>query len=1139
MAGIFIVARPGDGQDLIPGLDRSLGHVFGKDRVLRSGGPASVLVVPVGAEGLDDLDEEGHQKIADALRLGEKVVPVLTEDAVMPDESELPSELAGFARLRYRQLGGHAPEQDIAGLIGELIRVCPELGIGVVEGLEDLSEWLDAWRHETRPVLPRTLPVLGRDREVERLCAWLDAEPSVLPVYAGSRTEAAAFVATALAAHRPGLRAVRVSGQEGWRHCRDLEIPFVAVVDGAGAEVAEKDSGGGHVVVVRSTPDRNGSDLLVLPGIPRDEAAEVFAATGISPADVDTYADLARRSIGSLRRRLGVAGDLPKWVNPLERDLAAPLLLIGRWSAGSRHDLDEIAAIAGRETEELKRFFTSSQGGEDPLLARSGDRVRLADPHDAWALLHGRLGAQDLRRWHDEAVKVLGEREPGRKWSAELRHGLARSAAFLASQGETTLPGGVVCAEHAARLVRDLLGQANDDVDGVLWRSLADVLPLLAEAAPHEFLGAVDHALTSNPSPLSGSSDGLVAALETVCWSDDALPMVVSLMAELTRPVRGTDDGPFASLITLVQPWYPYLELPGGQRADLVKAIGRRNPETGWRLVLALLRGPRGHLLAAPRRPQVRLEWTIPVPPVAVSDGPEFEDGLVTAALTALEERPQRWCEFFEQQAELNAARWDRVVEALTRLDADRLSADERLHLWDRLTELTAEHRHHAGAEWVLPEELLQWLESCAEMIEPAINPGRHGLLFGRSPYLEGGDSLDPEDREAEIDRLRREAVSGVLREHGVDGLSALAAESARPRLVGIVAARVAADELQEDALAELGHEDWASGWAGEMARSQGEEWRQEVATQLKEQDRLVDYLLAVPVDHALPLLDSADDAVLENFWTHVGPWPLPEGQESFFVTQLVRRRPWAAVKALALGVRAEEPPSLPASLVEDVLLQASAEGVEPPDRKTVAGVGPLLDHLVVAGGSDVAVARLELRFHAALKHRRKPRSLHRILAENPDAFVDLCTRIQPADDGTPSVELVNAWLAIFETRTMPGETDSGLDGAALKDWVSRARAEFAERGRAGFGDRAIGTVLASGSPLSDDGWPPEPVRDVLDVADGGYLRDGFASGLNVQDGDSRELAQRHRGWARRINVGWPRVAALLREHADDLTRRG
>ncbi|WP_181771604.1 hypothetical protein [Amycolatopsis pittospori] len=1127
MAGIFINVQAGDGQDRT--LDRSLSHVFGRN----PGGAAdaAVMVVPIGTGWLEDLEDPGNEvfeRLADALRDGTKVVPVLTEDAAMPTESELPSEIAGLARLRYRRLGRKTAEQDIASLSNELIRVAPELGIGVVKGLEDLSEWLDSWRHATNPVLPEALPILGRDREVDRLCAWLDAEPSVLPVYAGSRTEAAAFVATALAAHRPELRAVRVSTEDGLRHCRDLAAPFVVVVDGPSAEVGA--IAGGHVVVVRNTPDRNGGDLLVLPGIPRDKAAEAFAAAGVPPADANSHADQARRSLGSLRRRLSVSDDLPKWVNPLERDLAAPLLLIGRWSAFSPQDRDEIAAIAGRETDELDRFFTRSASGDDSLLVRAGDRLELADPHDAWSLLHGRLSAQDLRRWHEEAVKVLSE--PDRTWSPELRYGLARSAAMLASEGKTTLADGVTCADHAARFVRELLGRADEDAQ--LWRSLDDVLPLLAEAAPHEFLGAVDRALTSDPSLLRTAFDdidprGLTAALESVCWLDEALPMVVSVLAELAR---GTGEGPLESLVTLVQPWHPYLELPDGQRTAFVKAISRRTPDVGWRLVLALLGGPQGHLLTSPRRPQVRLEWTIPAP--SATGVSEFDDEVVTAALTALEERPERWCDFFGQRPELTTAQWDRFVEALTRLDTDRLSSDDRFRLWNRLTGLTAEHRHYAGAEWVLPEELLQWLESCAEMIEPAVNPRRHALLFGPHPYLEGGDSLDPDTREAEIKRLRREAVGGVLREHGVEGLRVLAAESARPRLVGVTAAEVAGEEVQEAALAVLGQDDWASGWAGEMARSQGEEWWQEVATQLKGQESLVDYLLAVPAEHALALLDSADDAVHEDYWARVSPWPLPEGQELSFVTQLARRRPWAAVEALAQGVRAPEPLSPPASLLEDVLLQASADEVEPPDRNAVAQVGPLLDHLVEAGGSDVAVARLELRYHAALKHHRKPQSLQRILTGNPVAFVDLYTRIHPADDASPRVELVNAWFAIFELRTVPGATDTGLDAAALKTWVADARAEFAERGRAESGDRAIGTVLA-GTSVHQDGWPPEPIRDVLDVADGGHLREGFAIGMTAQDGDPQDLAERHRRWARRINVGWPRVAALLREHADDL----
>ena len=52
-------------------------------------------------------------------------------------------------------------------------------------------------------------------------------------------------------------------------------------------------------------------------------------------------------------------------------------------------------------------------------------------------------------------------------------------------------------AESAAILiVREVLRR-----HWVLWASLHDLLPLLAEAAPQEFLDAVENALTRDPCP--------------------------------------------------------------------------------------------------------------------------------------------------------------------------------------------------------------------------------------------------------------------------------------------------------------------------------------------------------------------------------------------------------------------------------------------------------------------------------------------------------------------------------------------------------------------------------------------------------------------------------------------------------------
>ncbi|MCR6482565.1 TIR domain-containing protein [Amycolatopsis sp. OK19-0408] len=1210
MSGIFISFRGHDGDNDAWGLDTALVREFGEERVFRSGRSieagaefppvllegvrtASVMLVLIGAgwldvavdgrRRLDDPEDWVRREVAEALKLDKQVIPVLFRDARLPAEADLPPDIAGLALRQQFRVDPKTAGEDLDRLIKKLIKIDPTLGIGVVEGLEDLQKWLEAWRQFTNPPLPENLSLLGRESEAMRLCSWLDGPPSVLAVHAPGRTEAAAFVATAVRTHRPGTRAALVSGLSGWRHSRRLTGPHLLVVDSVEVEVGAADATHGHVVVVAQTPDPTGSELLALPRIPRDEAVRAFVASGVPLAEANRYAPIARRSISSLRRKLSPSAAEPAWASPPDSALVALLVLVGRWQAGSAADRAEIAAITGRDIEELDDFLGRAGIGGDPFLHRSGSRWQLADPQDAWSLLRRLLSAQDLVRWHESAFRVLSEPDPAlalpsdqrtfaglhghvRKWSADLRHGLAQGAALLGAAGAARMADDRSGADHALAVVRAVLAKANDDSEGTLWRSLPDVLPLFAEAAPRAFLDAVDQALSGEAlamrSLFAAEDSGwssftphvwLLWALESLCWSAEHLSMVVSVLAGLARidPGEGTSTRPLESLVTLLQPWYPYLDLPAGRRSELVRAVCHRTPDVGWSLVVSLLRGRSGHLLASPRHPEVRLDWTVPEPPVTADDFAAFHDDLVDMAVGALEEVPQRWKELVEELPELTSPQWDRMVTALAAVTVERLSEEERFELWNVLTAAIAQHRYYSDAEWSLSEELLGRLEACAATIEPDVNPRRHARLFGWHPSLPGIDPFDYESHKAELERLRLDAVRRVLREYAVPGLTELARASEVPRLVGQAAAEVGGDDIQQDALALLGEETWVLGWIDTIARALGEEWTGATAKALGSEPALADFLLAVPVEQALALLASAGEETVKAFWSRTGFLPLPAGQEEFFLRQLLsHRRPWAAITSAALALHGGDAIPLPVSLVEEALALGLQTEVDHPDQHAIHQVGPLLDFLIRADADDRTVARFELYYHSALKHNRKPRVLYRVLTTDPAAYVDLYCEAHPAEDANPSPARIPAWFAIFEMRAVPGHTEAGLDSVVLKNWVSRARALFAERGRGKSGDRSIGTVLA-GSPSGTDGaWPAEAVRDVLDVPDGLHLRRGFATGMVNNRGltsrdsyeggqQERDLAGQYREWARRIDVGWPRVAAVLIEYAEDLERDG
>ena len=124
-----------------------------------------------------------------------------------------------------------------------------------------------------------------------------------------------------------------------------------------------------------------------------------------------------------------------------------------------------------------------------------------------------------------------------------LRKGLAESLALIGSHPKALTSCSFGKADATAVLaVREILAEA----DWVQWASLNDLLPLLAEAAPREFLDAVENALNSDPCPFDtvfaqeGSGimggnymTGLLWALETLAWDAEYLTRVVVILGEL------------------------------------------------------------------------------------------------------------------------------------------------------------------------------------------------------------------------------------------------------------------------------------------------------------------------------------------------------------------------------------------------------------------------------------------------------------------------------------------------------------------------------------------------------------------------------------------------------------------------------
>lgn len=374
------------------------------------------------------------------------------------------------------------------------------------------DSWAD-WSESTEPPVPTAVLLAGRRRDAVSLRDRLLGTPDVNVLAAASREEALAFCASAFLDSAEGDPSVREGFLEralvidtlpSWREAASWETPHILIASFEDPEVDAALRNGHQVVLLQPTSSRDAR----LPRIDREEARAAWQAVGMGHQQADELAVAARRSLTSLRRRIGRAGHLrqPPWAERTDATLLAPLLLAGSWRDDVEGDMEVIAALSGREWRTLGRDLSALAAADDPPIQLSGRVWEFLDVVDGWDHLRHALTADDIQAFREQARLVLKEPDPlyrvdpaerwranvETKYSAVIRDGISRTIAVMGSVLEKTeLPGGSTGEQEAAVLVRDLMASMDEEQ----WYSLAPSFPFLAEGAPSQFLAAVESEL--------------------------------------------------------------------------------------------------------------------------------------------------------------------------------------------------------------------------------------------------------------------------------------------------------------------------------------------------------------------------------------------------------------------------------------------------------------------------------------------------------------------------------------------------------------------------------------------------------------------------------------------------------------------
>lgn len=879
------------------------------------------------------------------------------------------------------------------------------------------------------------------------------------------------------------------------------------------------------------------------------------------------------------------------WAQHSDATYLALAILIGSWNEKSQCDRDAISQLLGISYDEwLKKAREILLRPSSPLSLNNGI-WNVVNRTELWSQLGSHILDHDLVKFKSLAISTLSESDPAfelppeeryaasfhgkvLKCSQALRKGISEGLAILGSMPDACSNCSQGGAEATCLLV---LRKILSDADWILWGSLDSLLPDLAEAAPDEFLKAVESALRQTPCPfdklfaqegggITGRNylTGLLWALEGLAWDKQYLVRVCVVLGELASHDPGGQwvNRPSNSLATILLPWFPQTLAPIAKRKVAVQTLLNEWPDIAWNLILQLLPG---HKQSSSGSHKPKWGKTIP---------DNWEEGVTRQeyrlqvsffgelAVASAGHNIDRLSALIDHFDILPQSAFDQLVEVLTSQTVTELPEGQRQSLWDRLTEFTKKHRRFPDAKWALREDLIARLEQVAEKLAP-INPlNLHQHLFTDRDFDLYEGKGDWKEQRKKLNPLREKAISEILQYYGFEGVIRFAESVISPRKVGHALGFVADDVIEQALLPQfldtqdMKLKELVNNFIWRRYRVRGWDWCDNIDKSGWTAAQVGQFLACLPF--AKETWDRVSIWLRENeseYWTRTGANPYQAVSDlPVAIEKLIENgRPHAAIYCLD-RLRHEQQ-----AIDTDQCVRALTAALSSSEPTYAIHEQRIVD-LIRFLQEDPSVShdnlfRVEWAFLSLLDRYSGtgPLTLESKLANDPEFFCEIIRLTyrsekenQPKKEPSEEVKKIatNAWNLLYEWKTPPGtQQDGSFDADRFTDWLKKVKLLCEESGHLKVALNKIGKVLIR-TPADPDGlWIHRTVAAALNDLLAVELRNGFRTGtynsrvfhrVGPTSKSERDLAELFRSKAEEIeNAGFHRLAVTMRDLAD------
>ena len=882
--------------------------------------------------------------------------------------------------------------------------------------------------------------------------------------------------------------------------------------------------------------------------------------------------------------------------------------LLGAWNELNEADLEIVRQLANEEdyAKWIPKLREMLQQAISPVTFING-RWQIIDRKVMWQSLGGRVFDDTLDALKQCAVTVLSERDPQfdlpsdkryaaniyekvLKYSSGLRKGLAETLALLGTNPDALRN---FSPQHQGWKPRDTANFAIqkilENADWKLWGSLNDLLSVLAEAAPREFLGAVENTLHSGScpfdelfsqegAPITGSNymTGLLWALETLAWDAEHLVRVCVILGELAERDRG---GPWAnrpanSLTTILLPWRPQTTAPTEKREVAVKTLMHEVPDVAWSLLVSLLLNQYQMSLET-RKPA----WQniIPDDRKELATPKECEEQVTSYAEMAVSMASNDMEKLIELVGDLDnlpEPSFDKLLEHLSSEEICGKPEDQRLKLWTKLTEFASRHRRFSDAERVLSDKIISKIEDVAAKLVPKNPFYLHRILFSHNDLaLYEGTWGDPQQKQKldqhrqKLDQRRQQAIKEILADSGMDMVLQFAESVEAPWDVGRSLGTIAQAETDKRILPALLETEntklalFASDYIRSRQNINGWKWVDSFDTSKWSVAQIGQFLSYLPFtketwNRATDWLGKSE----KEYWSRTSANPYHTDDDlGIAIDKLIAYdRPYTAIKCLRQMKYYKQPLDKTRNVKALMVAISSKEPSQAIDPHSIIEIIKALQDDPDTDPDDLfQIEWAYLNLLNGYYHRdASPKSLESSLSSNPDFFCKVIRLVYRSKKETgPPREFSeqekaiaeNAYKLLDKWETPPGkQSDDQFLPDQFENWLNKIKEACDESGHLEVALIHIGKVLIH-APSDPEGlWIHRTVASVLNAKDAEKMRDGFRIGIYNSQGRSfgptgkpeRERAEKYKQKAEEVeNVGYHRFAVALKKLAEGYER--